>query len=149
MIRIVPEAAAQKRFYETILGLDHLSDNVLPGPEIENMVGLPAGWALNVRIRGRANSRLGQIEIIEYQGVAGADCYHRARPPAPGGLHVTFRVADNGALASNRLATRTSTPWPVSETSCPCIRHRGCESEPWRLTAEATLFDHAFQSLDY
>ena len=92
VITIVPDAAAEKAFYDAVLGLDMLSDNILAGPEIEKMVGLPRGAALNVSIWGEAGVDLGQIEIIEYQGVRGADLYPRARPKALGILHVTYRV---------------------------------------------------------
>ena len=71
-----------------------LNDNVLEGPEIERMVGLPPGAALDVSIWGNADNPFGQMEIIDYRGVEGADLYPRAMPRQRGILHVTYAAAD-------------------------------------------------------
>jgi catechol 2,3-dioxygenase-like lactoylglutathione lyase family enzyme len=103
LITIVPDAELEKAFYERVLGLEAISHNFLQGPEVERMVGLPPGSALNIWIVGDHGLPLGEIEIVEYRGVEGEDRYPRARPPALGTLHVTYRTDDVAALAQ-RLA---------------------------------------------
>ena len=98
MIFIVADAPREKRFFDEVLGFDKLSDNLLTGPEIERMVGLPPGAGLDVSIWGRDDVDLGGLEIIEYQGVDGEDRYSRAVPGATGVLHVTAVLPDVGPL---------------------------------------------------
>jgi catechol 2,3-dioxygenase-like lactoylglutathione lyase family enzyme len=105
LIFIVPDAGEEKAFFEALFLLDKLNDNILEGPEIERMVGLPPGAALDVSIWGREGQDLGGIEIIEYRGVSGTDLYPRARPKALGILHINYVVADATALRE-RLAKR-------------------------------------------
>ncbi len=93
LIAIVADAAAEKAFHREVLGLELLSDNRLDGPEIERMIGLPPGAALDVSIWGRAGRPMGQVEVIEYQGTSGADRYPRAVPGARGILQITYRAA--------------------------------------------------------
>jgi hypothetical protein len=62
------------------------------------MVGVGPGVALDIRVLG-AGHRLGRVELVHYQGAAGADLYPRARPPATGILHASFRVSSLAALA--------------------------------------------------
>ena len=100
LITIVDDASEEKLFYSNILELDILSDNLLEGKEIEKMIGLPPGSALDVSIWGRQGHPLGQLEIIDYRGVEGRNLYPRARPPALGILHVSYRVEDLDALVS-------------------------------------------------
>lgn len=92
LIAIVPDAEAEKRLFRDLMGLDLLSDNILKGPEIEKMVGLPKGAALNVSIWGRDGDDFGRMELIEYQGVQGNDLYPAARPKALGLLHVAYAL---------------------------------------------------------
>ena len=56
------------------------------------MVGLPPGAGLDVSIWGRKGHALGELELIEYQGVEGSDLYPRAVPKARGILQLTYRV---------------------------------------------------------
>jgi catechol 2,3-dioxygenase-like lactoylglutathione lyase family enzyme len=98
LIFIVPDAAAEKRFLADVLQLDKLSDNLLTGPEIEKIVGLPAGAGLDASVWGRSNVRLGGLEVIEYQGVRGVDRYPLARPGARGVLFVSYVLEDAGPL---------------------------------------------------
>jgi len=102
LIFIVPDANTEKLFFEQAFLLEKLNDNILKGPEIERMVGLPPGAALDVSIWGREGEDLGGIEIIEYQGVEGADLYPRARPKALGILHIAYVVPD-ATLLRERL----------------------------------------------
>ncbi len=92
LILIVDDARAEKAFFRDLVGLDLLSDNVLDGPEIEKMIGLPPGAALDVSIWGRNGWPLGQIEIIDYRGVDGDNLYPRARPKSTGILHVSYET---------------------------------------------------------
>ena len=98
VITIVPDAVAEQQFYIDALGLDVLSENLLNGPEIERMVGLPPGSGLDVRVLGHAEQHFGRIEIVDYQGVEGEDRYPRAVPPALGTLHVRYEIADLASL---------------------------------------------------
>ena len=96
LISIVPDAETEQNFYQQVLGHDELSKNLLVGPEIEKMVGLPPGSGLDVRILGDAAQGFGQTEIVDYQGVEGTDRYPLAKPKALGTLHVTYFVDDLG-----------------------------------------------------
>jgi catechol 2,3-dioxygenase-like lactoylglutathione lyase family enzyme len=109
LVLIVDDAAKEKEFFEEIIGLDILSDNILAGPEIEQMIGLPQGAALDVSIWGKPDRPLGQIEIVEYRGVAGDNLYPRARPKSLGILHIGFAVQDMEALKS--LLDRSGITW--------------------------------------
>ena len=98
LIFIVPDAPAEKAFFAEVMQLDKLNDNLLKGPEIERMVGLPPGSGLDVSIWGRTGNHLGEIEIIEYQGVTGRNLYPLARPKALGILHVGYVVNDAASI---------------------------------------------------
>ena len=90
LILIVDDADRERAFYRDVIGLDKLSDNILDGPEVEKMIGLPPGAALDVSIWGRADRPFGQIEVIDYRGVQGQNRYDRARPKSVGVLHVSY-----------------------------------------------------------
>ncbi len=94
LITIVGHAPTERDFYANVMGFDILNDNVLEGPEIERMIGLPAGSGLDVSIWGNAQQPLGQIELIDYRGVQGNDLYPITIPTQLGILHVSYEVAD-------------------------------------------------------
>lgn len=98
LIYISPDASADKQFLREVLRLRQKSDNLLKGPEVERMVGLPPGSGLDVSIWGGSDDELGGLEIVDYQGVEGSDRYPLARPGARGVLHVTFDVNDASGL---------------------------------------------------
>ena len=100
VITIVPDAAAEQQFYVDALGLEVLSENLLKGPEIERMVGLPPGAGLDVRVLGHGDEHFGRIEIVDYQGVEGENRYPRAVPPALGTLHVRYELENLEPLTS-------------------------------------------------
>ena len=108
VITIVPSAAEEKSFYQNILGLEILSDNILAGPEIEKMVGLPSGAALDVSVLGHEHEHFGRIEIVDYQGVEGEDRYPRARPKALGTFQVSYGIDDLEPLISRLEAAGIS-----------------------------------------
>ena len=101
LISIVPDTDRERAFLREVMGLAVLNDNVLGGPQIEKMIGLPRGATLHVSIWGDPHEPLGQLEIVEYRGVAGADLYARARPPALGVLHVSYAVRGLDALRAH------------------------------------------------
>jgi hypothetical protein len=72
LVCIVREPTEEKRFYEQVVGLKLSHDNILAGPDIEQMIGLPAGCALEVSIwaepgsapgRGRAGDLSGALMV--------------------------------------------------------------------------------------
>lgn len=94
LIAIVDDATAERIFYRDVMGFDLLNDNILKGPEIERMIGLPPGSALDVSIWGAKSRPLGQMEIIDYRGVEGNNLYLLAVPTRRGVLHVSYEVDD-------------------------------------------------------
>jgi len=93
LITIVDDAGKERDFVSGVLGLSMLHDNILSGPEIEKMIGLPQGSALDVSIWGSADNPLGEMEVIDYRGVEGNDLYARTVPKFTGALHLTYEVA--------------------------------------------------------
>ena len=108
LITIVADAATEQAFFRDVMGLAILSNNILDGPEIEKMIGLPPGAALDVSIWGEEGAPLGQVEIIDYRGVQGTSLYPRARPKSLGILHIKYAVRDlsqlQGLLEVNELS---------------------------------------------
>jgi len=109
LITIVGNAAAERAFFDQALGMKMLTENLLGGPEVEKMVGLPVGAKLAVSIWGAKGQHFGQMELIEYQGVAGADRYPLATPPATGVLHVNYQSDVMSGMLSRLSAA--GTPW--------------------------------------
>ena len=91
LITIVADAGAERSFYRNIMNLEVLNDNILEGPEIERMIGLPAGSALDVSIWGAEGEALGQMEVINYRGTKGRNLYPGAVPKQRGILQVTYQ----------------------------------------------------------
>ena len=81
-----PDNPAERAFFEGVFELEHLDYHLFEGPEVERMVGLPAGAKLDMHILGDRDDALGRIELVQYVGVDGTDLYARARPPACGFL---------------------------------------------------------------
>lgn len=103
LITIVPALAAEEAFYTGVLGMAITLNLRLAGPELEKMIGLPAGAALVLKVYGDPAEPLGRVEVIEYERTQGRNLFPRARAPALGTLHVTYRTADLGPLRA-RLA---------------------------------------------
>lgn len=60
---IVPDGIAEMEFCSAVLDLDLLIHHRLSGPEIEAVIGLPAGASLDVRLMGRESERYGRLEL--------------------------------------------------------------------------------------
>ncbi|MFK7955289.1 MAG: hypothetical protein AB8B96_04280 [Lysobacterales bacterium] len=101
LITIVGSAQAEKCFFADALGMQMLTENLLSGPEIEKMVGLPSGAQLDISIWGRPGQHFGQMELIEYRGVAGEDRYPRTEPPSAGVLHVNYHCNSSARLRNS------------------------------------------------
>ena len=98
------DPAAEKRFIELVLGLSLSHNNILEGPEIEEMIGLPEGCALEVSIWAEPGQPLGEVELVTYQGTDGANRYPRAQPGARGITHLNWRRDDLEAFAAHLRA---------------------------------------------
>jgi catechol 2,3-dioxygenase-like lactoylglutathione lyase family enzyme len=98
LIVVVGNAAAETAFYQEVLGLRLIMEDLLAGPEIERMVGLPAGAGIDFRVLGAEDDPMGRIEVVEYQRTGGADLFSRARAPATGTLHAGWQVESLAAL---------------------------------------------------
>ena len=94
LVCIVSDPAAEKAFYRDVMGLSLAHDNILAGPEIEQMIGLPAGCALEVSIWAQIGQSLGEVELVTYQGTQGTNRYPRAAPGARGVTHLNWWVED-------------------------------------------------------
>lgn len=136
LIVTVPDASAEQAFARDVLGLGKLSDHVLGGPEIEAMIGLPAGATLDVSIWGDADAPFGQLEIIAYGGTDGTNRYERARAPATGILQVRYHVSELAPLRerldTNGLAYAVESCVSLIDGSGALLRFRS----PAGLTVE-------------
>ncbi len=113
LVCIVRDPVAEKRFIELVLGLSLSHNNVLQGPEIEEMIGLPPRCALEVSIWAEPGQPLGEVELVTYQGTEGEDRYPRAQPRARGITHLNWWVDDIEAFAAHLRAQ--GVPYAVSK----------------------------------
>jgi len=90
---IVPDTLPEAEFYRELFGFDELLHHRLSGPEIEAVVGLPPGAALELRMLGRQDSPFGRVELVSYEGAPGANLFAKAHPPATGILGGGFVAA--------------------------------------------------------
>jgi len=104
LVTVISDADKEQDFYTNHLGLELCMTHQFSGPEIEKIVGLPPGKALDMRLLGDANSWFGRVELIEYQGISGENLYTKAQAPATGALHLVFKT-DDFAESVNRLNT--------------------------------------------
>jgi catechol 2,3-dioxygenase-like lactoylglutathione lyase family enzyme len=104
LVCIVRDPAPERRFCQQVLGLALSHDNILTGPEIEQMIGLPQGCALEVSIWAQPGQPLGEVELVTYQGTDGADRYSRASPGRRGVTHLNWWVGDIETFSSHLSA---------------------------------------------
>lgn len=90
LVTTVRDVDAEAAYYRARFALEDLAHHQLSGPEVERMIGLPAGSGLDIRILGETGQPFGQMELITYTGVSGADLYPKAKAPATGILAVDF-----------------------------------------------------------
>jgi catechol 2,3-dioxygenase-like lactoylglutathione lyase family enzyme len=142
LITIVNDAASERAFFQDIIGLSMLSENLLDGPEIEKMVGLPKGAALDVSIWGDAVAPFGQVEIIDYRGTQGKNLYPLTVPPNRGILQLKYQVADLDVFSVLLQQAGISHSLPVDVDVLPGKgRHLRFRS-PAGLNLEAFQPDH-------
>ena len=89
---IVPDTKIEANFYTDLFGLDELMHHRISGPGIEEVVGLPRGSVLDMRLMGREQNFFGRVELIEYEGLEGQNRFRMAQPPALGALHCAFAL---------------------------------------------------------
>jgi catechol 2,3-dioxygenase-like lactoylglutathione lyase family enzyme len=95
---VVPDTVKEALFYQRLLGLDEVLYHRVSGPEIEAVVGLPPGAALELRILGRATEPFGRMELVSYGQIAGLDRFARTEPFATGVLSCGFVVSSMDAM---------------------------------------------------
>jgi hypothetical protein len=89
---IVPDVEREVDFYKQLFGMTDILSHKLSGPAIEMAAGLPPGTVLNLHLLGEPDNLFGRMELIEYVGVKGANCFQRAVVPATGILSCGFMV---------------------------------------------------------
>ena len=136
-----PDNPSERAFFEQVFELEHLDYHLFEGPEVERMVGLPAGAKLDMHILGDPLDELGKIELVQYVGVAGTDLYPSARPPACGFLGVGFDTDDLDALVARAEAGGFPVePLPTVETLTGRGRRVAVTSPAgWRIEVRAIL----------
>lgn len=137
-----PDNRREKAFFEQVLGLEETSHHRFAGPEVERTIGLPTGAGLDIRIFGATAYPYGRLEIVQYEGVRGADLYPRARPPARGLLSVTFFVPDVAVVLA-----RAAGASPDAASAAPPVDH-GLRRTVFGETRMATLTSPAGLRID-
>ena len=89
-VPVVPDAEAETLFYQEVLGVPLNFIHKLGGPEIERMIGLPPGGAVEMRMLGSTAPHAGRVEMAQYHGIEGYNRYPLAKPPALGTLHAVM-----------------------------------------------------------
>ncbi len=90
LVHVVPDAEAETQFFQDVLGFPLHFIHKLDGPNIERMIGLPPGGAVEMRMLGSLHQHAGRIEMAKYHGIDGNNLYPQAKPPALGTLHAVL-----------------------------------------------------------
>lgn len=85
-------------FYRDLLGLTLYRQAELREPQLELMLGLPAGQPLRLAIFTAGESFSGKVELIEFPGLPGENTAALAHPPNLGFFMYSFVVDDLDAL---------------------------------------------------
>ena len=105
-VPVVPDAEAETRFYQEVLGLPLNFIHRLDGQHIERMIGLPPGGAVEMRMLGSLESHAGRIEMAQYHGITGFNRYPLAKPPALGTLHAVFFAPSLAVIKRRAVQTQ-------------------------------------------
>lgn len=81
---VVPDTAPEANFYRTLFGWEELLHHRVSGPEIEAVVGLPPGAALELRMMGKPDEPFGRMELVSYERLPGENRFARTQPFATG-----------------------------------------------------------------
>jgi len=101
---IVEDTASEAEFYKAVFGLDEILQHNLAGPDIEKVIGLPKGAALQMRLCGTADNMFGRMELITYEGLSGADRFTTAQPAATGILRCGFDIDSMDSFVASAAA---------------------------------------------
>jgi catechol 2,3-dioxygenase-like lactoylglutathione lyase family enzyme len=110
--QIIRDLEPAVRFYTEGLGFVIHLDDELGGPEIDTLVGLPAGAGLHLTIVAPEGLNTGKVALVRYGGEGGRSFSAQARPPRIGILAHGFRVDDLDELLPRleRLGGRVEVP---------------------------------------
>jgi len=100
---VVPDTLDEARFYQRLFALDEVLHHRVSGPEIEAVVGLPAGAVLELRVVGKESQPFGRMELVSYEQIDGFDRFARTEPFATGIISCGFLVESLDA-ALDRLS---------------------------------------------
>lgn len=89
---VVPDTLPESQFYQQLFSLDELLHHRVSGPEIEAVVGLPKGAALELRMLGKTIEPFGRMELVSYEGIQGVNRFNRTVPFATGVISCAFIV---------------------------------------------------------
>ena len=117
LVTVISDADKEQDFYTNYLGLEVCMTHQFSGPEIEKIVGLPPGKALDMRLLGDPNSWFGRVELIQYQGMTGKDLYKKAHAPATGALHLVYKTEDFSRSLADLTAYDDTTEVLTLDTS--------------------------------
>ena len=94
LVTVVPNLDEEANFYQSVFGLKETIHEDLFGPHVEEMIGLPKGGGLVLKLlEGDETDRYGRVELVNYVGAdKQIDRYKIAKPPALGTLHCNFRT---------------------------------------------------------
>jgi catechol 2,3-dioxygenase-like lactoylglutathione lyase family enzyme len=109
---VVPDTLPEAQFYQQLFSLDEVFHHRISGPEIEAMVGLPKGAALELRMLGKATEPFGRMELVSYEGIQGVNRFERTVPFATGVISCAFIVP----LLAATIAGLEVRALPVSTT---------------------------------
>ncbi|GEM_PF-686911 len=96
--QIVAHLETSMAFYRDVLGLTLYRQAELREPQVEVMLGLPAGQPLRLAIFTAGESLSGKIELVDFPGLPGENRSTLAHPPNLGFFMYSFLVDDLDAL---------------------------------------------------